>query len=152
MARRKLPAFPISAATGEGVTALLNAVAAQLREREQVEKETKKKVEERRVYTIQDADERAWQVEQLSRHHFQVSGVSLERFTKMTNFDLKEGGERFQKVLATTGVTGELIRQGIQPGDTVHIANRELVWGEMEELDTRTKRRTAAERKLARKR
>jgi Obg family GTPase CgtA-like protein len=81
-----------------------------------------------------------------------VTGVALERFTKKTNIDLKEGGERFQKVLESTGVTSELVRQGIQPGDTVHIANRELVWGEMEELDTRPKRRTAAERKLARKR
>jgi GTP-binding protein len=153
MTRRKLPTFPISAATGEGVPALMNAVAAALREIELTAREAQKQAE-RKTYTLEDADERAWSVERLSRHHFQISGIGIERFTKMTNFDLDEGGERFQKVLASSGISAELVRQGIQPRDVVHVAGKELVWGETEALgvDPEKKRRTAAERKLARKR
>ena len=72
----------------------------------------------------------------------------------MTNFDLDEAGDRFQKVLTAAGITSELNRNGVQPGDVVHIAGKELVWGEAEELGIeapRHKRRTAAERKEDRK-
>jgi GTP-binding protein len=155
MSRRKLPTFEISAATGEGVQALMNAVSTRLREIELEQREAvKQQAAERRTYTLADADDKAWQVERLSRHHFRVLGIGIERFTKMTNFDLDEGGERFQKVLESSGISSELMRQGIQPGDLVHIADHELVWGEMEDLSVAPehRRRTAAERKLARKR
>ncbi len=154
MSRRKLPTFSISAATGEGVQELMNAVSSRLREMAQEAKLAKKKTEERRTYTLADADERAWAVERLSRHQFQVTGTGIERFTKMTNFDLDEAGDRFQKVLTAAGITSELNRNGVQPGDVVHIAGKELVWGEAEELGIeapRHKRRTAAERKEDRK-
>jgi GTP-binding protein len=152
MSRRKLPTFEISAATGEGVQPLMNAVATRLREVEQERKEAKKQAVEHKTYTLADADERAWQVERLSRHHFRVLGVGIERFTRMTNFDLDEGGERFQKVLESSGISAELMRQGVEPGDVVHIADFDLVWGELEELLPEKRRRTAVERKLARKR
>jgi GTPase len=154
MSRRKLPTFQISAATGEGVQALMNAVATRLRELEQERRDEKKRATEHRVYTLADADDRAWEVERISRHHFRVSGTGIERFTKMTNFDLDEGSGRFQKVLETSGINAELKRQGIETGDLVHIADFELTWGELEELDPlpERRRRTAAERKLSRKR
>jgi GTP-binding protein len=154
MARRKLPTFAISAATGEGVVPLMNAVASSIREIATDAKEAKRKAQEHRTYTLADVDERAWLIARLSQHRFQVSGVAIERFTKMTNFDLQEGGERFQKVLDAVGISAELSRQGIEPGDVVVVAGKELVWGDAEELkvDPAHRRRTANERKLARKR
>jgi GTP-binding protein len=64
----------------------------------------------------------------------------------MTNFDLDDAVDRFQRVLEASGISGELERQGIEAGDVVHLAGHELAWGEQEELE-QPSRRTAAERK-----
>ncbi|MCC6791437.1 MAG: GTPase ObgE [Thermomicrobiales bacterium] len=155
MSRRKLPTFQISAATGEGVAALMNAIAAELRDVEVRRKETlKAAASERKTYTMADADEQAWEVDRESAHHFRVKGIGVERFTRMTNFNFDEGADRFQRMLKSSGINNELMRQGVQPGDIVHIADVDLVWGEAEELgvEPEKRRRTAAERKSARKR
>jgi GTP-binding protein len=156
MSRRSLPTFEISAATGQGVQQLMNAIAAALRELQIQEKEAVKAAESaRKTYTMADADQQAWEIDRESHHHYRIKGVGVERFTRMTNFNLDEGSARFQKMLASSGINSELKRQGIQPGDVVHIADVDLVWGEAEELGVepeKPRRRTAAERKLARKR
>ena len=127
-------AFPISGVTGEGVPALMNAVGAALRavlEREREQATT----EERKRYTLPAQDERAWDVTRLSTHHFAVTGIGIERFTRMTDFSNDEAVERFQRTLEANGISAELNRQGIVAGDTVHIADHELVWGEEYELE-----------------
>jgi GTPase len=125
--------FPISAATGSGVGPLLNAVAELVREAERAEAERPKA--ERRRYTIDNVDERAWQIQRLSDHDFAVTGAGIERFTKMTDFDNDESVERYQRVLERSGISQELERLGVEPGDVVHIAGRELIWGEEYELE-----------------
>jgi GTP-binding protein len=130
--------MPISAATGEGVQAVFEQVAAILRELDLQEAEAKKALAERpkrRVYTIGNVDDRAWEATRTGSHSFQVTGVGIERFTHMTNFDLWEAAERFQRVLERSGISAELNRLGIQAGDTVSIANHELIWGEQEDED-----------------
>jgi GTPase len=126
--------YPVSAATGEGVDALMRAVASLLREIEQREAE-EEKPQERRRYTLENVDERAWHAQRLSRHHFAVTGVGIERFTRMTNFENDEAVDRFQRVLESSGISDELNRLGIETGDVVHLADRELVWGELDELE-----------------
>jgi hypothetical protein len=70
----------------------------------------------------------------------------------MTNFDLIEGVARFQKILEASGIAKELTRRGVQVGDRVMIADRELIWGDLEELEPAgPRRRTARERYLGRK-
>ena len=125
--------FPISAVTGEGVLGLLQAVATLLREVQQQEAEIEKP-QERRQYTLENVDERAWNADRLSRHHFAVTGIGIERFTRMTDFSRDEGVERFQRLLESSGISDELGRLGIESGDVVHIADVELVWGDQEEL------------------
>jgi GTPase len=125
--------FPISAVTGEGVQELLNTVAAVLRELKQHEAEIEKP-QERRRYTLENVDERAWNVDRLSRHHFAVTGIGIERFTRMTDFSRDESVERFQRLLGSSGISNELERLGVEAGDVVHIADIELVWGDQEEL------------------
>ncbi len=135
--------FPISAVTGEGVQELLQAVAAVLREVQQHEAEIEKP-QERRRYTLENVDERAWNVDRLSRHHFAVTGIGIERFTRMTDFSRDEAVERFQRLLESSGISNELERLGVEAGDVVHIADTELVWGDQEELhplEIETKRR-----------
>lgn len=133
--QRELTVFEISAATGEGVGELLNAVATELRMVAERAAEEEEKPQERRRYTMENVDERAWVVERLSRRHFAVKGVGIERFTKMTNFAFDDAIQRFQRLLETSGISHELTRQGIQAGDMVHIAEQELVWGDLDELE-----------------
>lgn len=130
--RRGYAVYPISAATGEGVPTLLQAVATSLREALEREVETEKP-QERRRYTLENMDERAWQAQQLSTHHFAVSGVGVERFTVMTDFSRDEGQERFERFLEASGITGELERLGVEDGDVVHIGSHELIWGDQYE-------------------
>jgi GTP-binding protein len=129
LARDGYQIFPISAATGEGVPALIQAVGAALREVKS-EKKADEKPQARRRYTLEGRDERAWQVERRSPHHFVVSGIGIERFTKMTDFANDQSVERFERVLDTSGINEELLRQGIEDGDTVHLASREFTWGD----------------------
>ena len=126
--------FEISAASGRGVTDLMNAVAGIIRDVD-AHQRVVDKPQERRRYTLAEVDERAWQVQRLSPHHFVVTGIGVERFTKMTNFAFEEAVDRFQQMLESSGINAELNRQEIAPGDTVHVAGHELVWGEQEELD-----------------
>lgn len=138
--------FPISAATGEGVPELLQAVAGELREMEAIDVETEQP-QLRRVYTLSNVDEKAWQAERLSRHHFAVTGIGVERFTRMTDFSREEGVERFQRFLETSGISKELERQGVEDGDVVHIADYDLIWGEQLDAEhARPTRRTARQR------
>lgn len=128
--------YEISAATGEGSQQLMIDVAAELREiqtREEEQRTADAETPKRRVYTLGDVDERAWHVERLSPRHFQVTGVGIERFTRMTNFDVGDSVDRFQRVLEGSGIQAELQRQGIQEGDTVHIADIEMPWGDQDE-------------------
>ena len=124
--------FPISAVTGDGVPALMQAVATSLREIQEHE-EAAEKPQERRRYTLQNVDERAWEARRMSRHHFEVTGVGIERFTRMTDFAREEGVERFQRLLESSGISAELERLGVEEGDLVHIAEHELVWGDQDQ-------------------
>jgi len=128
--------YEISAATGEGTVDLLNEIGATLREFALAEAARKKRDEEkpkRRVYTIGNVDERSWDVVRIAEGAFEVRGVGIERFTHMTNFDLWEAAERYQRVLDRSGISAELDRQGVQQGDAVKIANHELAWGDQDE-------------------
>ena len=124
--------FDISAVTGRGVPDLMNAVATVLRDLGEPDA-TVEKPQQRRRYTLSSVDERAWKVERRSAHHFSVAGVGIERFTKMTNFANEDAVERFQHVLETSGISDELTRQGITSGDVVHIADQELLWGDVDD-------------------
>lgn len=141
-----LPTFRISAATGQGVPALLEAAETTLRDaRERAE--VIQKPQERKVYTLDEAGERAFTVARISDDAFVVKGVAIERLTKMTNFDQLDAVDRYQRVLDRSGISDELERQGVEPGDTVTIAGHDLTWGEEFEIPEGVERRTARERR-----
>jgi GTP-binding protein len=111
----------------------MQAVATALRDVEEREVAAEKP-QERRRYTLENVDERAWQAQRLSRHHFAVTGVGVERFTRMTDFGNDEAVDSFQRMLESSGISQELANLGVQDGDIVHIAEHQLNWGEQEEL------------------
>ena len=123
---------PYSAVTGEGVPELLQRLLPPARG--SAAGDEVQKPQDLRRYTLENVDERAWNADRLSRHHFAVTGIGIERFTRMTDFSRDEAVERFQRLLESSGISDELGRLGIEPGDVVHIADVELVWGDQEEL------------------
>jgi Obg family GTPase CgtA-like protein len=128
------------------VPALLEATDVMVREaREAAVQE--QKPQERRRYTLDEADERAFKIERAEDNIFTVTGVAIERLTRMTNFDQMDSVERYQRVLDRSGISDELEKQGVEPGDTVIIAGHELTWGEEFELPELPNRRTAKERR-----
>ncbi len=146
--------FEISAATGEGVPDLLQVTAATLREFAETDAEAAKreKPQERRRYTIGNVNERAWDVGRRSTHHFEVTGIGIERFTKMTDFTNDEAAARFQRLLETSGIENELNRQGIEEEDVVHIGDFEMTWGEQDEPELFSRRKTRRQRVVDRER
>lgn len=138
--------FRISAATGQGVPTLLEATEAILREARE-NAQPVEKPQERRRYTLTEEDERAFRVERTGETSFVVTGIAIERLTRMTNFDQIDSVERYQRVLERSGISDELEKQGVEPGDTVTIAGHELTWGEEFELEDLPQRRTARERR-----
>jgi GTP-binding protein len=150
LAERSYEVFEISAATGQGVQPLLNRIGEILREI--AERPPVIAEPEIKTYSLEDQDERVFTVRRTGPDRFVVTGRQIERMTKMTNFDMQEASDRFQSILERSGITKELNRQGVEQGDTVVIADRELIWGIQEELEpVGSKRRTARERYANRK-
>ncbi len=138
--------FRISAATGQGVPALLEATEVTLREAREQAPEVQKP-QERRVYTLDEAGERAFEIQRTGEDSFLVTGIAIERLTRMTNFDQMDSAERYQRVLDRSGISAELDRMGVEAGDTVTIAGMDMTWGEEFELSDLPERRTARERR-----
>lgn len=120
--------YPISAATGQGMEELVRAVGTKVAELPAPEPEISP--EERVVYTLPEVEDDHWEVDQLSAHHFAVYGTKIERMTRMTDFGNEEAADRFQRVLEKSGISDALEEIGIQPGDTVQIAELEMIWDE----------------------
>jgi GTP-binding protein len=59
---------------------------------------------------------------------FRVRGRRVERLAAQTDFQNEESAERFQRDLARLGVERELLRAGVEAGDTVRIGRQELEW------------------------
>ena len=142
-----LRTFRISAATGQGVPALLEATDVLLRETREQAVEIQKP-QERRIYTLDEVGERAFTITRTGEDAYLVTGVAIERLTRMTNFDQLDSVDRYQRVLDRSGISDELERMGVEPGDTVTIAGKELTWGEEFELPDLGSRRTAKERRF----
>lgn len=125
-------AVSISAVTGEGVKDMLCSVAEML---ESLPKEKPATAEVKvfrptppsppgrggqrggKAFTITWEDG-AWQVQ----------GAEVERVGAMTNWDLDEAVQRFQRIAEAMGLKAALREAGVQPGDTVRIGEVELEW------------------------
>ncbi len=59
---------------------------------------------------------------------FRVVGRRIERLAAQTNFDNPESAQRFQRDLARLGIERELVRAGVNAGDSVHFGGVELEW------------------------
>lgn len=74
------------------------------------------------VLTIDD-EENAWQVTK-EEDAYVVRGAKIERFAARTDFNSPAGVERLRDIMRKTGILHELVRQGVNPGDSVRIADK----------------------------
>jgi GTP-binding protein len=119
--------FPIAAATGEGVDALLRRVAEVLRALPVPVRDPVDPKEPPLTWPLPPVDEHAFTISREGKG-WRVRGVRIERLIKMTNFAQPEALDRVQRVLAASGISQALLDAGLQEGDTVYIADAELEW------------------------
>lgn len=119
------PALAISALAREGVRELLYRVAQMLAELPDEQTLS----EELPVFRLGE-DEEAFRVLREEENVWRVRGRRVERLAEMTIWNLEEAVRRFQRALERMGVTDALEEAGVQPGDTVRIGEKELVWEE----------------------
>jgi GTP-binding protein len=85
--------------------------------------------EEIPVYRYQ-TDPNDYQIERVNANAYRISGAAIERAAAMTYWEHDQSRRRFQRILETIGIDGDLRAAGIQPGDTVLIGEYQLEWEE----------------------
>ena len=119
--------FPVSAATREGLAALIAETAKAL-DRYVEEPE---KTDGIKVYDAdKDEDPERITSTRNDRGDFIVSGKALEKLVAMTNFGNDEALRRFQYIWRMKGIDSRLKKRGIKEGDTVHIGAMEFEFRE----------------------
>lgn len=109
----------ISAATGEGVEALVYAAWETIRAAPAPQVATPEPV------VIELVPEEPFEI-RVEDGVYVVSGARVERLAQMTDFDSDEALARFEQILARLGVEKRLRELGIHEGDTVRIAGVEF--------------------------
>ncbi len=119
------PVYAISAATGEGVTAVLQK-AAELLARAREEEAARPRAEVATpVLRPRPIDE--FEVVR-EGDAYRVVGPRLERMVAMTDLDNPESVDYLQRTLVRLGVTAALAAAGVRQGDTVRFGGVELEW------------------------
>lgn len=120
-----LPVMQVSAVTGENVQQLLYRVQEML---DSLAPPVVDEPDELPEITLAE-DETSFHIVELGGGEWRVQGVAIERAANMTNWDYYEASMRFQRILRAMGISAALEEAGVEDGDTVYIANVELVWG-----------------------
>ncbi|MBK8984599.1 MAG: GTPase ObgE [Chloroflexi bacterium] len=114
----------ISAATGQGVPAMLYKIKKMVDEAPEVQGISSEEVviratEDEDVFTIERESD-GWR----------VRGRKIERIAAMTYFEFEATLLRFQQILESMGISAALEKAGVQIGDTVYIGDDALEWAE----------------------
>lgn len=112
--------FPISAATGEGIDALMHYVT-----------ECLDTIEPPVIHEVVEAFEDSADLDQTIRYKkihnlYVVEGLPMERLVYSTDFTDVESLRRFQEILRKSGVIDELRKMGVQDGDSVRVESVEF--------------------------
>ena len=114
--------FPISAATGKGIEALLHHV---VKLRDQMDPEPI--VFEREYFIdeprLEEEEGDGILVEKLSEALYRISGAPIDKMLGYTNLESEKGFDFFQKFLRDRHVIKRLEEMGISEGDTVEVAD-----------------------------
>jgi GTP-binding protein len=123
--RDGLDVVALSAATGDGLGALRERLAALLPSGADLDAEPEPTgVVVHRIDAMRDG----FSIEPEEEGAFRLRGKRIERIAAQTDFENEESAERFQRDLARLGIEDELRRAGIVAGDLVRIGATELEW------------------------
>ncbi|MFM7499748.1 MAG: GTPase ObgE [Actinomycetota bacterium] len=117
---RGLEVFPISAATREGITELLYAMASLINRKPEASVEAP-----RIVLRPKAVDDLGFAVRKEKNGRFVVTGEKPERWVRQTNFSNEEAVGYLADRLARLGVEKELFKLGAEPGCEVMIGDGE---------------------------
>ncbi|MBR2264944.1 MAG: GTPase ObgE [Firmicutes bacterium] len=118
-----IPMFPISAATGKGVRALLDHVVAlrdAMHESSPVVFEKEYFVEE---HSTREGEDDAIAIEIDEDGDYIIYGDPIDKMLGYTNLESEKGFDFFQKFLKDRGVIDRLKEMGIEEGDTVIVGD-----------------------------
>lgn len=115
------PPLLISAATGEGIPALLEAAWEAVEQAKRREESEAESVVEEKDYVF----EAPFTIETLE-DGFRVEGERVLRAVRMTNFENEEAIRYLQRRLEKMGIVRALKREGAEAGATIHIGDFEL--------------------------
>ncbi len=114
----------ISAVAGTGLKELKYTVAKVVaKQRAKAEKAKVTEDEGVPVLRLSAEDDSPWEVVPVDGG-FQINGAKLERFAGRTNFDNEEAVQRLRAIMRKTGIMHALLRQGVEPGQTVYIGKK----------------------------
>ncbi|HSX17329.1 MAG TPA: GTPase ObgE [Patescibacteria group bacterium] len=118
----------ISAPTKQGIPELLRTVRKLVETERSHERTAEATVDAPTVpvLTLEDQDD-AWEVIK-EEDAYVVHGTKIERFAVRTDFNNPAGVERLRAIMRKHGITHELVRQGINPGDSVRIGRGEFTY------------------------
>ncbi|MCY8718035.1 MULTISPECIES: GTPase ObgE [unclassified Bacillus (in: firmicutes)] len=120
------PVFPISAVTREGLRELLFEVANQLENTPEFPLYDEDELTQNRVmYTIEN-EEVPFNITRDPDGVFVLSGDSLERLFKMTDFSRDESVKRFARQMRGMGVDEALRERGAKDGDIIRLLEFEF--------------------------
>jgi GTP-binding protein len=120
------PLLAISAHTKQGVPELLRTALKMVQD-ERAKTEVVAAAEDEDVYEgvpvlrLDVHDDDRWDVVREGKT-FIVTGTKIERFAARTDFNNEATVDRLRDVMRRMGITHALVRQGIEPGQTVSIA------------------------------
>ncbi|MDB5170592.1 MAG: Obg [Candidatus Saccharibacteria bacterium] len=110
--------FAISAQSGQGLKEMLYAISGKVQEvRAHVEAE--KPDTSIPVLTLSDTSDAYTVVN--DEELYKVTGERIERFARRTDFDSEEGVQRLRDIMRRAGILHEMVRQGIEPGNTIQV-------------------------------
>lgn len=121
VAPKGTPIMAISAHSGQGLQPLLRSLQKQV-ETEHTRQEELQPAGPSVPHITLGPTENAWTVTK-EETVFIVRGSKIERFAARTNFESEAGIERLRDIMRKMGIMHGLIRQGINPGDTVRIGS-----------------------------
>lgn len=120
------PVFPVSAVTREGLRELLFEVANQLEKTPEFPLYDEEELTQNRVmYTIEN-EEVPFNITRDPDGVFVLSGDSLERLFKMTDFSRDESVKRFARQMRGMGVDEALRERGAKDGDIIRLLEFEF--------------------------
>lgn len=119
--------FPLSTITKKGVRELLYAIADMLEQipKHQFETEEEAQTEERVVYKFEKEDDDI-AITRDPDGAYVVSGKTIERIFKMTDFNRDESVRRFARQMRHLGVDDALRKRGAEDGDTIRLLDFEF--------------------------